>query len=161
MTLLLKPADSVQSSWLADSTLIMAPLGAFWVMGSHAMDQILVSTHAPNFRIKWFYSKISPAPLLEVPGMPLLETKRTALGPPVLFYHFMFSVTHKLHGRAIPLPSSPTPRLHGCTVGSRVSGHNSPDVHKYLSNSTRKFQALTMLPSPPFFRALPVLLDPP
>jgi hypothetical protein len=73
----------------------------------------------------------------------------------------MFSIIHKLHGRAVLLLPSLIPGLHGHTVGSWASRFNSPNVHKYLSNSTRKFQAPTMLPPPLFFRALLVLLDPP
>ena len=70
--------------------------------------------------------------------MPLLETETTALGPLVLFHHFMFSVIHKLHGYAILLPSSHIPRLNGHTISSWVFGLNSPNVHKYLSISTEK-----------------------
>ena len=83
------------------------------------------------------------------------------MGPLFLFHCFMFFVIHKLHGHAIPLPTSHIPRLHGCTISSRAFGLNSPDEHKFWSNSIEKFQASTMLPSPLSFRALLVLLDPP
>jgi hypothetical protein len=76
--------------------------------------------------------------------MPLLETKRTALGLLVLFYHFIFSVIHKLHGHAILLPPSLIPRLHERTIGSRAPVLNSPGEHKYRSDSTGNSQASTV-----------------
>jgi hypothetical protein len=118
--------------WPADSEFITALFGTSWIMGSHAMNQILVSTHAPNFRIKmvlfWNF------PLYHSRShwyAFLLETETTTLVPLVLFHHFMFSVVHKLHGHAIPLLSSHIPRLHGCTISPWMSGLNPSDEHKY------------------------------
>jgi hypothetical protein len=67
-----------------------------------------------------FILKFFPAPFFEVSGMSLLETKRIALGPLVLFYHFMFSIIHKLHERAVPLLPS---LFQGFTSALLVHGH--------------------------------------
>ena len=88
-------------------------------MGTHATDQILVSAHAPNFGIKGFIPKFFPVPMLEISSIPLLEIERTAPVRSVLFYRFMFSIFHKLHGRDVLLPSS---LLQGFTGALLVHG---------------------------------------
>ena len=130
-------------------------------MGSHVTNQILVSTHAPQFWDKMILFRNSSPCHFGSHWYTFIETEKISLGLLVLFHHVTLFVIHKLHGDAISfaaIPHSKASRAHGRFMG--VWTH-LPDECKYWPVSLGKSQVLTMLPPSLSLRALSTLLDPP
>ena len=151
------------ASQLADLADISAFLNKSWNPGSYVLTQILVSTHAPQFRMKWFHSEILLCTGLRSCWYAFTRNQENRFGSIgfALSLSLLQPVARRLHGHTIPLLLSHTPSPHEHTVGSWAFGLSFFDGHIYHIGFTERFEASTMFFQLSFGQASSPLLDPP
>ena len=123
------------------------------------LTQILVSTHAPNFRMKWFYPKILPWSHWQS----FVGDQENRPGP-ISFVLIVFGSSNLSVGFTGSLFSCYHPILQGFTSELSVHGCSalsSSGEHKYHTVLVEGPQVSTMLLSSSSLQELLVLPDPP